>query len=75
MILGIWMFSGLFCLVGGPGRPPPPDIWTLYWLLGTVALIPLVIWYTVYNVRVFIRRMSHGSQQLVTFVRDELHRS
>ena len=71
-ILGVWLFAGLRCLVGGPGRPNPPDLWALYWLLGTIALIPLVLWYTVYNVRIFIRKTKLGSIQLYEFLQREL---
>jgi hypothetical protein len=70
-ICGAWMFTGLLCLVGGPGRPTPPDLWALYWLLGTIALIPLVVWYTVYNIRIFIRKIGLGSVQLIEFVQKE----
>ncbi|WP_114947651.1 hypothetical protein [Microvirga calopogonii] len=74
MIFGVWLFAGILCLVGGPGRPAPPDIWALYWLLGTIALIPLVIWYTIYNIGIFIRKVRQGSIQLVQFAHRELRK-
>jgi hypothetical protein len=70
----VWLFAGILCLVGGLGRPAPPHIWALYWLLGTIALIPLVIGYTVYNIVLFIRKTGQGSIQLVEFVHKELRK-
>lgn len=58
---GVWAFTGLLCLVGGPGRSTPPDLWALYWLLGTVAAIPLMLWYTLYNIKIFIRKTRLSS--------------
>lgn len=71
-ILGVWLFAGLRCLVGGPGQPNPPDLRALYWLLGTITLIPLVFWYTVYNIRIFIRKTKLGSIQLIKLMQREL---
>ena len=70
-IFGIWLFSGLRCLVGGSGSASPPDIWALYWAIGTLALIPALIWYTRYNVAVFIQRASRGSLQAAEFIQAE----
>ncbi|WP_114944806.1 hypothetical protein [Microvirga calopogonii] len=70
-IFGLWAFSGLFCLVGAPGWPTPPDIWVLYWLLGTFAMIPALIWYTRYNIAVFVRMTARGSRQAAGFIETE----
>jgi hypothetical protein len=71
-ILGLWIFSGLACLVGGPGRPNPPAIYSLFWALETIALIPLVLLYTRYNVAVFIRMTGRATRQAASFTVREL---
>ena len=71
-ILGLWIFSGLACLVGGPGRPNPPAIYILFWVLETIVLIPLVLLYTRYNVAVFIRMTGRATRQAASFAATEL---
>jgi hypothetical protein len=70
-VLGVWSFSGLFCLVGGPGRPPPPDSWAIYWVIGTLVGLPLVASYTLYNVRIFIRKSGQSARQFAQFAHTE----
>jgi hypothetical protein len=75
IMVGIWLFSGLFCLVGGPGRPPPPDSWALYWIIGTLIAVPFVAWYTLYNIRIFTRKSGQGVRQFTQFAHSEWTRN
>jgi hypothetical protein len=70
-LCGIWIFSGLFCLVGGPGRPSPPDAYALLWLLGTIAAVPLVLVYTRYNLKVLVRLTARAAQDAGSLIKSE----
>lgn len=73
-ILGIWIFTGLYCLVGLPGRPKPPASWAVYWVLGTAAAIPIVVWYTFYNIRVFVRKTGQSTRRVARVLETEWRR-
>jgi len=65
-VSGLWAFSGIICLAGSPGRPHPPEAYGVLWLLGTLALIPLMLWYTKYNISVFLRMTARVTRQTLS---------
>jgi len=74
-LLGVWLFSGLLCLVGGPGRPTPPDSWAIAWIVGTIVLVPLVIVFTRWNLAILIRLSASAYNEAEHFVRTELDKA
>jgi len=74
-LFGVWLFSGLFCLVGGPGRPTPTDSWAIAWILGTIALVPIIIIFTKWNLAILIRLSACAYNEAEDFVRTELDKA